>query len=323
MRQRTCRGFTLVELLVVIAIIAMLAALILPAIGMAREAGRKTQCANNCNQIGKAIIQYATAKQKMPAWLSTAPPPNPLPPGYTPTPAGWVPPLLSYLGSASLYDNYSKGDPAAYPYAVRISVVVCPTDSLATGDTPISYAVNAGRYDPAPATGIPRDWQENGIFFNRFDATVPKVETDLAFIAKHDGTSTTIMLAENADATQWSPSAATASEDYQGITWRGKNSGENVNATDVYRNYVAPIETAPSPDTGITARPSSYHSSGFNVAFCDGSVRFMSDEIMYQVYARLLTPDGARAAPAGVAKPMPLPDPTWQSLPISEDDLNK
>lgn len=58
MRARSGR-FTLIELLVVIAIIAVLAAILLPALGRAREKGRRVSCASNLRNIGMALRIYA------------------------------------------------------------------------------------------------------------------------------------------------------------------------------------------------------------------------------------------------------------------------
>src|SRR6266478_1336108 len=68
MRPKQPRAFTLVELLVVIAVIALLIAILLPALNRARESANTIKCAANLRSIGQGIAQYvAEYRQTFPA----------------------------------------------------------------------------------------------------------------------------------------------------------------------------------------------------------------------------------------------------------------
>ena len=138
--HRSQSGFTLVELLVVITIIGLLIGLLLPAVNMAREKGRQTQCQNNQKQLGLAILNYETTQRQLPGVLS-----------MTGTmPCTWVEAITPHLERGDIWEqirnvNNITGGSATVTNAlqqIRFGVAVCPDDPyLADPTSPNAQAL--------------------------------------------------------------------------------------------------------------------------------------------------------------------------------------
>jgi prepilin-type N-terminal cleavage/methylation domain-containing protein/prepilin-type processing-associated H-X9-DG protein len=104
-------GFTLVELLVVIAIIGVLLALLLPAVQAAREAARRSTCANNLKQIGVALLSYHNSYQQFPQGAYTDPIDGSK---YEQDGLGWATQILPMIDQENVYDRIKSSSIPGY-----------------------------------------------------------------------------------------------------------------------------------------------------------------------------------------------------------------
>jgi prepilin-type N-terminal cleavage/methylation domain-containing protein len=153
------RGFTLVELLVVIAIIATLIGLLLPAVQAAREAARRSACSNNMRQVGLAVLNFESTKQKLPAAMdrndiqgrpalpSTAV--SGTTPGYS-----WIVHCLPYMEEVGLYNGIATTSTTAAVNAKFANNPLASTVLPAVGSTiPASNVVLSALRCPSFAGG--------------------------------------------------------------------------------------------------------------------------------------------------------------------------
>lgn len=262
------RGVTLVELLVVIALIGMLAALLTPALGRARERGRITTCTNNEYQLGFALLRYDEQRGSVPGWLNLSP--NGI---TTPAVCSWPVPLLPFIGRSDVGDMWG-GLPSPAP---MVEQFVCPSTKIAQDliavYPPLSYSGNVG------ASGLSAN---DGVFLNLYNAGVASLSLD--DVADGDGTSTTLAFTEQS-ARAMNPHRW----DYA-LTQTSQLFGIGKDLPPVFGVSGTPVTPLINNDATKAFAPSSSHPDGVVVVYCDGHTGFLSNTLPAYVYGQLLTP---------------------------------
>lgn len=278
-------GFTLVELLVVIAIIAMLVAILLPAVQSARESGRKTQCANNLRQIGIALKSYHSQYSKYPAG-SQIPPRD--------VGLSWRVEILPYLELNSVYDEINpaagpNGESLA-PAKLGIPGFVCPSQ----GETPRNRCDYSGVMGTGTTKFVTEDNRACGWY-----ATDGFLFPDSAVSDAHvkDGQSQTFAIGERVyfnrkswvDGSDWVGSPARKS-----CVYSAKNAIWPINSQGT-SGYFVGDQSVPPEQRKVLLNDlmfSSAHPQGTHFLLVDGSVHFVAENIDFTIYQAYATVAG-------------------------------
>ncbi|WP_165070392.1 DUF1559 domain-containing protein [Paludisphaera rhizosphaerae] len=294
------RGFTLIELLVVISCIAVLIALLLPAVQAAREAARRVQCINNLKQLGLALHSYEGAHRVFPPGYIS----NFLADGTDTGPGwGWAAMLLPQMEQAPLFNtiNFLLAIETPSNQTCRLPLVgpyLCPSDTVkptwwamvrdASGIptqriceiAPANYIGVYGTSDP----GIDGD----GMFFRNSRIGVSDVT---------DGTAQTLAVGERShrlgEAT-WVGSVTNAvlfPTDDDGVGYPRAEGGPGMILGH------AGGRLGPGDPNGEVNQFHSLHPGGVNFVFADGHVGFLKTTMPYRTFRALATRAGGEAVP--------------------------
>lgn len=298
-----CRAFTLVELLVVIAIIGVLVALLLPAVQSARESSRRSQCLNNLKQIALAMHNHHDT-------IGGLPPANP---GVSPYwgQGSWQVPVMPFTEAAALKDlyydygvasgrNYYHIDNIKGATGKTLRFWICPSDGGTNNRgwpgggnsvTYHNYVVNFGNTSVDESV----NWTTATYKTFTFKGAPFISGKPPPFALITDGLSQTLMASECIIGQR---------NDLRGNTWWGPGSGFTV--------ALKPNDTSPDlswsssawcdakiPNPPCAFRTSGYvfgarsrHIQGVNAALCDGSVRFINNNIAPLTWHDLGTSQG-------------------------------
>ena len=284
-------GISLIEVIVVIGILAVLAALLMPAVQALRSGGRQTVCRNNLRQLSLATLNYESAFQKLPAGIH-------IPRGTNNTTTrelfSWTAPLVPFIEAGPELDVESQtlfqaiaADPSLREFvaAASPSVLRCPSD-----DAPDRNDRRRGsnEFDALPTThyvaannvGICQAIRDvrtrktpNGAFHGLGGESLDAIA---------DGTSHTVLISERIYGARLPEQDVAAA----GLAWGSRGVGNPVDyqrpgMQDVSFGAAAGInrfEHAGFPNLSRHG-VSSAHAGGVNIALADGSVRYIAQDI--------------------------------------------
>lgn len=305
-------AFTLVELLVVIAIIGVLVALLLPAVQMAREAGRRAKCFNNLKQMGLALHNYHDTHKMFPrggAGVASLT----VPAIRARACLSWGAAILPGLEQSALYDSINQNEPYLHPDNLAagqhlLAVFLCPSAPNSelqkpNGDTPTSttkYAVTnyGGNWGERalrcfPATNCPNNYSDLGDSSGHGRGVLLfGSERAISMSSITDGTSQTIVVGE-------------APEGLHSI-WIGHKNVFDQSAPISARTSSPAVWQSCSP--ALKSRSGnfcdfgqefgSYHPGGAQFLLVDGSAHFLSATLDNKVLAALLSRCGSEVVGA-------------------------
>lgn len=297
------KGFTLIELLVVIAIIAILIALLLPAVQQAREAARRTQCKNNLKQLVLAAHNYNDTHNSFPLNAEDS--------LYGYSAHAQLLPFHEQANLHSLIDFNQPAqiglpwrplmNPAVQPIASRtLNVLLCPSESGdpfyidANGDTWAggNYLLNGGSGSDVEYCSRKNDglfWRGSRTRFRDItDGTSNTVFMAESLFGNRQGITTTLQDAQRQmkRISGGAPCVPTG-DSMIGLSatgYEGRRAGAWILSTGYHalvHAYFTPNSDLPdmAHHGEVVSGPRSQHVGGANVALCDGSVRFVSDNV--------------------------------------------
>lgn len=290
-QSRSPQGFTLIELLVVIAVIAVLIALLLPAVQKVRESANRMKCTNNLKQFGVALHTYHDSQKKMP------------PGNYTNDGSFFGYPripflmyLLPYVEQDNLYkqvvftDTYSGGfwsDPTSANVVKNVvPLFYCPSDGYGGLTKAISTATTS-LINYGACMGVTNQTDTTAAVH----LTVFAVNYGAQFRDISDGLSNTLAMSEilTGAPNDWRNSAwignCCHSSFYVGNTPNTSSPDVLVDSgqctggavTDTSKGLQCVQGSGSGTDNVSFSR--SRHPGGVNSLLCDGSVRFFSNNI--------------------------------------------